>query len=199
MCKHLSTDYNTSPVLQVKLDWKILKFSYQINDLAPREHQASSHANINTRRQREHSSKYKSNKISTIFIKSVQTFLTNYCELHGLLLPGRIPGYSRSDIKRGIWTTYHHAMEELNNITSRYLPALLQTVDGAVTIAGNETAIRPVLDVPTNQHSDPAGSSVSSFYQPLSTPTSLTDFSQLNPTAPLTVLNRYRTRGLNLA
>lgn len=55
-------------------------------------------------------------------------FLSNYSELHGLLLPGRVPGYSRSDIKllpssvskRGIWTTYCEAMRESSNRAVAY-------------------------------------------------------------------------------
>ena len=47
-------------------------------------------------------------------------FLLSYAEQNALLLPGRIPGYSPSDIKllpssaskRGIWRVYHSAAEE---------------------------------------------------------------------------------------
>ena len=50
----------------------------------------------------------------------VVRFLLSYAERNGLLLPGRIPGYSHSDIKllpssiskRGIWKTYYSAAEE---------------------------------------------------------------------------------------
>ena len=45
------------------------------------------------------------------------TFIKNYAETHGILLPGRIPGYKRMDLqllpthmtKRGIWNDYIRA------------------------------------------------------------------------------------------
>ena len=51
-------------------------------------------------------------------IESAVRFLLSYVEQHGLLLPGRVPGYSRSDIKllpsssskRGIWKSYKSAV-----------------------------------------------------------------------------------------
>ena len=47
---------------------------------------------------------------------------------HGLLLPGRVPGYSRSDIKllpssvskRGIWRVYSEGMSEAGNRAAAY-------------------------------------------------------------------------------
>ena len=55
----------------------------------------------------------------TLSLDSVQNvaFLLNFADQHGLLLPGRIPGYSRSDIipssmsKRCIWRKYQCAAE----------------------------------------------------------------------------------------
>ena len=57
-----------------------------------------------------------------------QTFLTNYTEVHGLLLPGRVPGYSKTDIKllpssqskRGIWRQYQSAMAESGERAAAY-------------------------------------------------------------------------------
>ena len=54
----------------------------------------------------------------------VVRFLLSYAEQNALLLPGRVPGYSRSDIKllpssvskRGIWKTYHSAAEENQDV-----------------------------------------------------------------------------------
>ena len=78
--------------------------SYKTNGLTPRTHG-------NAHRQPKHALSYES-------IKDMVKFLTNYVEQHGLLLPGRVPGYSRSDIKllpsstskRGIWKQYRAAM-----------------------------------------------------------------------------------------
>lgn len=63
----------------------------------------------------------------TLTIESVQyvvKFLLMYTEQHGLLLPGRVPGYCRSDIKllpssvskRTIWKTYKTATEATNSV-----------------------------------------------------------------------------------
>ena len=49
-----------------------------------------------------------------------QTFIRNYAEIHAIMLPGRIPGYARDDIKllpsqetkANIWRKYKAAMEE---------------------------------------------------------------------------------------
>ena len=57
--------------------------------------------------------------LSFLFIKYIVTFIHNYAEQHALLLPGRVPGYSRSDIqllpssvsKQAIWRVYHTAAE----------------------------------------------------------------------------------------
>ena len=63
----------------------------------------------------------------TLTFQSVETvvkFLLSYTEQHGLLLPGRVPGYSRSDIKllpssaskRTIWKTYQAATEGCKDV-----------------------------------------------------------------------------------
>ena len=57
--------------------------------------------------------------LSFLSIKYIVTFIHNYAEQHALLLPRRVPGYSRSDIqllpssvsKRAIWRVYHTAAE----------------------------------------------------------------------------------------
>ena len=54
----------------------------------------------------------------------VVRFLLNYSEENALLLPGKVPGYSRSDLKlypssvskRGIWRNYHSAASFDDNI-----------------------------------------------------------------------------------
>ena len=59
-------------------------------------------------------------------VEYVIRFLLNFCEHHGLLLPGRVPGYSRTDIKllpsstskRGIWRTYREAAEQDTTVHS---------------------------------------------------------------------------------
>ena len=57
-------------------------------------------------------------------IEYVVRFIHNYAEQNALLLPGRVPGYSRSDIqllpsstsKRQIWRVYQSAADEDNSI-----------------------------------------------------------------------------------
>ena len=67
----------------------------------------------NTHKRPKHSLSFESTEF-------VIRFLLSYAEQNALLLPGRVPGYSRTDIKllpssvskRGIWKTYHSAAEE---------------------------------------------------------------------------------------
>ena len=62
--------------------------------------------------------------LSFLSTEYVVRFLLTYSEQHALLLPGRIPGYSRSDIqllsssttKRAIWRVYHTAAESDSSI-----------------------------------------------------------------------------------
>ena len=78
----------------------------RLNGIAPRVHG-------NTRR-------LPKNTLSKESVEYVVRFLLNYSEQHGLLLPGRVPGYARDDIKllpsskskRGIWRIYHEAAEQ---------------------------------------------------------------------------------------
>ena len=64
------------------------------------------------------------NALSFSSIEYVVRFLLNYTEQNGLLLPGRVPGYSRTDIKllpssvskRGIWRVYRAAAEDDNSV-----------------------------------------------------------------------------------
>ena len=85
---------------------KNLMKSLKEDGLAPRVHGNS--------KRRPH------NALSFTSIEYVIRFLLTYTEQNALLLPGRVPGYSRSDIKllpssvskRGIWRVYHAAAED---------------------------------------------------------------------------------------
>ncbi|XP_064383600.1 uncharacterized protein LOC135332176 [Halichondria panicea] len=82
---------------------KALAQRYKENGLTPRIHG-------NTKR----SPKWTLSLSSAEFVVG---FLVHYTQLHGLLLPGRVPGYSRSDLKllpssatkRSIWIEYHQS------------------------------------------------------------------------------------------
>ena len=84
---------------------KNLAKSLKNNGLTPRIHG-------NTHKRPKHSLSFESTEF-------VVRFLLSYAEQNALL-PGRVPGYSRTDIKllpssvskRGIWKTYHSAAEE---------------------------------------------------------------------------------------
>lgn len=84
--------------------------SLRQNGLTPRVHG-------NTHKRPKHSLSFRSTEY-------VVRFLLSYAEQNALLLPGRVPGYSRSDIKllpssvskRVIWRTYHSAAEEEESI-----------------------------------------------------------------------------------
>jgi len=69
--------------------------------------------------------------LNTLTLKEVQDvihFLLNYCEKHALLLPGRVPGYSRTDIKllpsstskRRIWNIYKETAEQAESRVIAY-------------------------------------------------------------------------------
>ena len=84
---------------------KNLTKSLKKNGLSPRVHG-------NVSRKPKHA-------LSFTSIEYVVRFLFNYAEQHALLLPGRVPGYSRTDIqllpssmsKRAIWRVYRDAAE----------------------------------------------------------------------------------------
>jgi hypothetical protein len=83
--------------------YKNIKKSLRSNGLATRTHG-------NNKRSPSHA-------LSLSSTEYVVRFVLNYAEQHALLLPGRVPGYSRSDIKllpssvskRGIWKVYQTA------------------------------------------------------------------------------------------
>ena len=83
--------------------YKNLKKSLHSNGLATRSH-------CNLKRSPAHA-------LSLSFTEFVVRFVLNYAEQNALLLPGRVPGYSRSDIKplpssvskSGIWKVYQAA------------------------------------------------------------------------------------------
>ena len=79
---------------------KNLVKSLKLNGLTARIHGNTKRRHINT--------------LSLSSVEFVVRFLINHTDLNGLLLPGRVPGYSRSDIKllpssvskRVIWRVY---------------------------------------------------------------------------------------------
>ena len=89
-----------------------LAASFKENGLTPRVHG-------NTQRKLKHT-------LSLPSIEYVVRFLLTYSEQNALLLPGRIPGYSRSDIKllpssaskRSIWRVYRTAVEGVSDAHS---------------------------------------------------------------------------------
>ena len=84
----------------------IIACSFHKHGIAPRVHGNTKHLPVNT--------------LSLQSVEHVVRLLLNYVERHGLLLPGRIPGYSRSDIKllpsstskRSIWKLYFESTQE---------------------------------------------------------------------------------------
>ena len=65
-------------------------------------------------------------------IKAVVTFITNFAEEHALVLPGRVPGFKRSDIrllpssetKASVWRKYKSSVELLGNSLSIVMATL---------------------------------------------------------------------------
>lgn len=86
---------------------KNLKLSLTRNGLSPRNHG-------NTRR-------LPANTISYSDTQRVVQFITTYAETHAILLPGRIPGYKRTDLqllpssttKRNVWLLYSESLATL--------------------------------------------------------------------------------------
>ena len=84
--------------------------SFEENGITPRIHS-------NVKRRLKHALSYTSTQF-------VVRFIFNYAEQHALLLPGRIPGYRRSDIqllpssvsKRSIWKVYQAAAQAESTI-----------------------------------------------------------------------------------
>ena len=70
-----------------------------------------------TPRTHENSRKRPHNALSFESVNYITTLITNYSEQHGLVLPGRVPGYSRTDIlllpsstsKHSVWLDYQQA------------------------------------------------------------------------------------------
>ena len=84
------------------------------NGIVPRYH-------CNTRRLPKH-------VLSMECLRDLRKFLLNYAEQNALLLPGRVPGFSRTDIrllpsstsKRRIWKVYKEAMERVDSQAVAY-------------------------------------------------------------------------------
>ena len=93
---------------------KNLTESFKSNGLVPRTHG-------NTRRLPKHTLSYETQK-------SVVTFLFNFSSQNSLVLPGRVPGFSKTDIrllpsslsKRAIWRQYKEAMESVGDQSVAY-------------------------------------------------------------------------------
>ena len=85
--------------------FRSLKQQYEIHGIAPRVH-----GNTN---------KLPSNTLSQSVIEDIMSFISNYVEGNVILLPSRIPGYKKDDIKllsssetkANIWRTYNASCE----------------------------------------------------------------------------------------
>lgn len=90
--------------------FKNLSKNLQENGLIPRVHG-------NTNRRPKHALSFNS-------IQHIVQFLYTYAEQHAILLPGQVPGYSRTDLqllpssqsKRAIWRVYHLAAESNSTV-----------------------------------------------------------------------------------
>ena len=68
------------------------------------------------------------NRLSISSVEFVVRFLLNYADQNGILLPGRIPGYSRSDIKllrssiskRTTWRVYQESANSAGNVLTQH-------------------------------------------------------------------------------
>ena len=93
---------------------KNLKSSLTRNGLSPRTHG-------NTRR-------LPANTISYADTQRVVQYITTYAETHAILLPGRIPGYKRTDLqllpssttKRNVWLSYSESLATLTTTSTAH-------------------------------------------------------------------------------
>ena len=94
--------------------FRSLKVHYDINGISPRIHG-------NTKR-------LPSNTLSQATVEDVKTFISNYVEENGILLPGRIPGYKEDDIKllscseskASVWRCFNESCETAGKSTVSY-------------------------------------------------------------------------------
>ena len=142
---------------------KNLKSSLARNGLSPRTHG-------NTRR-------LPANTISYADTQRVVQFVTTYAEAHAILLPGRIPGYKRTDLqllpssttKRSVWLLYSTSLATLTSpvhrvsystfcsLWQRFLPRVMATKpmsDLCWVCQKNSTAIMRSANHPEEQKSE---------------------------------------------
>ena len=143
--------------------FKNLKASFTNNGLSPRVHG-------NTKR-------LPPNTISFVDTKRVVQFITTYAETHAILLPGRIPGYKRSDLqllpssttKRNVWLLYSESLQSLPSpprrvayssfcsMWRRFLPQIMVTKpmsDLCWVCQKNSIAIMRAANQPEEQKSE---------------------------------------------
>ena len=88
--------------------FKVIKASFEQNGLVPRK--------------RPYTKPRHALRLSDI--EHVVKFITNYAEEHAILLPGRIPGYKRDDLKllpssttkRAVWSLYRDSAESTSDV-----------------------------------------------------------------------------------
>ena len=107
---------------------KNLTTSVKENGLTPRVHG-------NTNRRPKHALSYTTTEF-------VIRFLFNYAEQHALVLPGRVPGYSRTDIqllpsslsKRAVWRVYREATGTVHAVAYSMFCLLWRTLVPSIVI-----------------------------------------------------------------
>ena len=93
--------YNNCVLLDKLTDW------YVTEGLTPYQEKCGGHANVGAR------------MLTFQDIQQIMAFITTFAEEFAIMLPGRIPGFKRYDIKllplhetkRSVWRKYKRAME----------------------------------------------------------------------------------------
>ena len=101
--------------------YRALKQHHSLHGLIPRVH--------------GNAGKPRANALNPSELQYTTSFIINYAEANGVVLPGRIPGYKRSDLqllpssttKRGVWLEYHTAAEAASIRAVGYTTCLLYT------------------------------------------------------------------------
>ena len=118
---------------------KAIKAQYLAEGLVPRIH--------------GHSGRIAPNALVLEHVQSIVTFVMQYAETNGILLPGRIPGCKRDDIqllpssttKRAVWLLFQESTTSLSAVILHVLSGVEELPRSC---CGLQTNVRSVCDLP---------------------------------------------------
>ena len=109
----------------LRVCWKTFLFLHGISDWRLRALQASCRRDSPRARVYGNTKRLPPNALAFTDIQRIISFITNFAEVHGILLPGRIPGYCRSDLQLlPTSTTRWHVWKAYTDATTTAGPSL---------------------------------------------------------------------------